>query len=103
MVFQPGKGKFTVDLTQAAGGVTVEWFDATTDETKPAETIQGGDVREFTPPVDGPVVLCLKGHPSGESHYVVNGLAVQNGWYTHNGEVVWGYVQHNGWWRRAAT
>ena len=27
------------------------------------------------------------------------GLAVQNGWYVHNGRAVWGYAQHNGWWR----
>ena len=27
------------------------------------------------------------------------GLAVQNGWYVHNGRVIWGYAQHNGWWR----
>jgi len=27
------------------------------------------------------------------------GLTVQNGWYVHNGRLVWGYAQHNGWWR----
>lgn len=27
------------------------------------------------------------------------GLAVQNGWYVHNGRTLWGYAQHNGWWR----
>jgi Family of unknown function (DUF6298) len=27
------------------------------------------------------------------------GLAVHNGWYTHDGQVVWGLAQHNGWWR----
>jgi len=27
------------------------------------------------------------------------GLQVQNGWYVHNGSVVWGNAQHNGWWR----
>lgn len=27
------------------------------------------------------------------------GLAVQNGWYVHNGRAIWGYAQHNGWWR----
>jgi len=27
------------------------------------------------------------------------GLRVQNGWYVHNGKAVWGYAQHNGWWR----
>jgi len=27
------------------------------------------------------------------------GLAVTNGWLTHDGMAVWGWVQHNGWWR----
>ena len=27
------------------------------------------------------------------------GLEVVNGWYVHNNRVVWGYGQHNGWWR----
>jgi len=27
------------------------------------------------------------------------GLAVRNGWLTHDGRAVWGWVQHNGWWR----
>jgi len=27
------------------------------------------------------------------------GLQVQDGWYVHNGSVVWGNAQHNGWWR----
>lgn len=28
-----------------------------------------------------------------------DGLAVENGWLTHDGKAVWGWVQHNGWWR----
>lgn len=27
------------------------------------------------------------------------GLTVVNGWYVHNAHAVWGYGQHNGWWR----
>jgi hypothetical protein len=27
------------------------------------------------------------------------GLEVQNGWYSQDGHVRWGYIQHNGWWR----
>ncbi len=27
------------------------------------------------------------------------GLTVKNGWYVCDGKVVWGYAQHNGWWR----
>ena len=27
------------------------------------------------------------------------GLKIQHGWFVHNGRVIWGYGQHNGWWR----
>ena len=27
------------------------------------------------------------------------GLSIENGWFVHNGRIVWGYGQHNGWWR----
>ena len=27
------------------------------------------------------------------------GLTVRNGWYVHDGKVIWGLAQHNGWWR----
>ena len=27
------------------------------------------------------------------------GLVVENGWYVQGGRVIWGYGQHNGWWR----
>ena len=26
------------------------------------------------------------------------GLRVRNGWYAHDGKLIWGYAQHNGWW-----
>ncbi|MHC4441977.1 MAG: DUF6298 domain-containing protein [Planctomycetota bacterium] len=41
----------------------------------------------------------------GISRYVVadtpasKGLHLDNGWFVNNGRVVWGYAQHNGWWR----
>ncbi len=28
-----------------------------------------------------------------------NGLTVDNGWYAYHGKAIWGYGQHNGWWR----
>lgn len=37
--------------------------------------------------------------PSVAADELSNGLSVHNGWYVHNGTVVWGYAQHNGWWR----
>ena len=27
------------------------------------------------------------------------GLGLENGWFVHNGRLVWGNTQHNGWWR----
>jgi len=27
------------------------------------------------------------------------GLGIENGWLVHNGRAVWGWIQHNGWWR----
>jgi len=27
------------------------------------------------------------------------GLSMENGWYIHDGNVIWGYAQHNAWWR----
>jgi len=30
---------------------------------------------------------------------VTKGLHLVNGWFVHNNRVVWGYAQHNGWWR----
>lgn len=27
------------------------------------------------------------------------GLRMENGWYVHDGRAIWGYAQHNGWWR----
>jgi hypothetical protein len=59
LVYQPEKGKFTVDLTKATGDFSVKWLDPITDKTTTGEAIPGGAVREFTPPADGPVVLHL--------------------------------------------
>ncbi|MHC4643412.1 MAG: DUF6298 domain-containing protein [Planctomycetota bacterium] len=33
-----------------------------------------------------------------ETAGAVEGLSVQNGWLVHDGEVIWGCAQHNGWW-----
>lgn len=60
LVYQPDKGAFTVNLTKAAGDFTVEWFDLKTEKISTGETAQGGGVRRFTPPGDGPAVLYLK-------------------------------------------
>jgi len=43
----------------------------------------------------GPAASALAGKRD-EPH---SGLMVRNGWYVHDGKVVWGLAQHNGWWR----
>jgi hypothetical protein len=65
LVYQPGKGKFTVDMKTAVGDFTVEWFDIKTEKTTAGEAVKGGGVREFTPPGDGPVVLYLQARVRG--------------------------------------
>ncbi len=48
------------------------------------------------------LLLCpvlLLGPPSVNATEPPSGLTIQNGWYVHNGQAVWGYGQHNGWWR----
>jgi hypothetical protein len=40
--------------------------------------------------------LVVQGRRSAKT---ATGLTVQNGWYAHNRKVVWGFCQHNGWWR----
>lgn len=32
-----------------------------------------------------------------EDHSI--GMKTESGWYVHDGRVIWGYAQHNGWWR----
>lgn len=43
------------------------------------------------------LVLFLSLETAADEHAA--GLAVNNGWYVHNGKAVWGLAQHNGWWR----
>jgi hypothetical protein len=63
LVYQPDKGKFTVDLTKTTRAFSVEWLDPITDKTATGEAILGGAVREFTPPAAGPAVLHLRMRP----------------------------------------
>lgn len=61
LVFQPGnKGEFTVNLTDAAGTFSVEWFNVNSDTAVAAKPITGGAVRTFTTPFPGPAALYLK-------------------------------------------
>jgi hypothetical protein len=43
------------------------------------------------------LLVCL--HFAASAADSTRGLETENGWYVYNGRVVWGYAQHNGWWR----
>jgi len=60
LVFQHDKGEFTVNLTDAPGTFSAEWFNITTGKTIPAKSAEGGAVRTFTTPFGGPAALYLK-------------------------------------------
>lgn len=61
LVFQDGnKGEFTVNLTDAPGVFTSEWYNVATEVTSPWKSIPGGGVRTFPTPFGGPAVLHLK-------------------------------------------
>lgn len=62
LVFQPGdRGEFTVNLSDAPGTFSVEWFHISKGMPVPAKSIEGGGVRTFTTPFAGPAALYLKG------------------------------------------
>ena len=45
------------------------------------------------------IMLAVIGTACGGSCAESEGLAVTNGWLTHEGLAIWGWAQHNGWWR----
>ena len=61
LVFQPGvNGEFAVNLSDAKGAFTVEWFDVNAGKSIPRESVDGGERRIFRTPFPGPAVLYLK-------------------------------------------
>jgi hypothetical protein len=61
LVFQPGdRGEFTVNLTDAPGTFSVEWFNVTKNAAMPGKPVEGGAARTFTTPFGGPAALHLK-------------------------------------------
>jgi hypothetical protein len=59
LVYQPGSGAFTVNLTGGSGPFSVEWFDPATGTTTAGNPVTGGTVTTFTPPWNGSAVLLL--------------------------------------------
>jgi hypothetical protein len=60
LVYQPGTGAFTVNLSGATTEFTVEWFNPATGVTTDGGTVAGGGTRIMTPPFSGDAVLYLK-------------------------------------------
>jgi hypothetical protein len=61
VAFQDGsQGEFWIDLTGAAGGFTVEWFDVMKGAALAGKPVEGGGRRVFTTPFPGPAVVSLK-------------------------------------------
>jgi hypothetical protein len=60
LVFQHDKGEFTLELKDAQGSFSTEWFDINGARTIAGKPVQGGATRTFTTPFAGPAVLYLK-------------------------------------------
>ncbi len=70
VVFAPGGGEVTVDLSASPGRLTVEWFNPTQGGSTPGGAIEGGAKRTLQAPFAGDAVLYLDGQgqptrPSG--------------------------------------
>lgn len=101
VVYVPTGGE--VSVLTAPGTYHAEWFNPRQDETHAVVAIGNvtGGRQTFSTPDGNDWVLHLKRVP-GRSHLstrVSTGLLVQHGWFVHAGKVIWGWVQHNGWWR----
>ena len=60
LVFQWDKGEFTLNLTDAPGTFSTEWFNITTGASLPGKPVAGGAVRTFTTPFGGPAALHVR-------------------------------------------
>jgi len=60
LVYVPQGVAVTVDLTVAAGTLSVEWYNTENGTVQDAIPISGGDLKTFTSPVDSTAVLYLK-------------------------------------------
>jgi hypothetical protein len=59
LVYQPGSGSFTVNLSAAPGTFKVEWLNPVTGQVTSASAVTGGTTRTFTPPFSGSAVLFI--------------------------------------------
>jgi len=60
LVYQPGGGGFTVNLSATTQVLNVEWFNPSTGAVTPGGLVRGGSsAMAFTPPFTGDAVLYL--------------------------------------------
>ncbi len=59
LVYLPQGGVTSVDLSEATGSLTVEWFDPRSGRTEPGGEASGGRHCEFRAPFAGQAVLYL--------------------------------------------
>jgi hypothetical protein len=61
LAYQDGsQGEFWIELKDAPGTYSVEWFDITTGKTHPGKPVAGGGRRVLTTPFPGPAAVSLK-------------------------------------------
>jgi hypothetical protein len=79
LVFLPGGGSTTVDLSGASGSFNVEWMNAANGATQAGNAVNGGSQIIFTAPFSGDAVLYLQnggGRVSGCTNLLSSTLAV---------------------------
>lgn len=59
LVYLPTGGTVTVNLSAAAGTLSVEWFNPRTGVTTPGSSTTGGGSRNLTAPFSGDAVLYI--------------------------------------------
>jgi hypothetical protein len=85
LVYQPGSGPFTVNLSGVAGSFTAEWFNAAQGKAFKGAGVSGGAVRTFTPPFSDPAVLYLRSTAlTPEPSTIVSIVAPGNGTVFHS-------------------
>jgi len=60
LIYQPGSGAFTVNLTGTSAEFLVEWFNPATGVATSGGAVAGGATRTLTPPFSGDAVVYLK-------------------------------------------
>jgi hypothetical protein len=59
LIYLPAGGSASVDLSDASGALSVEWFNPSNGTTSEGGTTLGGSSRSFTPPFRGDAVLYI--------------------------------------------